>query len=122
MYGCIGTCKDFDFFKMHRKRAEIYSTEPRRDIDMRRYFEEGVKLVTDGLVNTGEMITHIYPLKRVQEAFVLRNDKSASNDAIHVMIACDSKAAEDIVLLNQAPLVRGAEAGAGEPSACGHRH
>ena len=28
-----GPCKDFDFFKMHRRRAEIYSTEPRRDID-----------------------------------------------------------------------------------------
>ena len=37
MYGCIGVCKKpLDFFKVHRKRLEIYSTEPRRDIDMRR--------------------------------------------------------------------------------------
>lgn len=52
MYGCIGTCKEFDFFKMHRRRVEIYSTEPRRDIDMRRYFEEGVRMVLDGVVNS----------------------------------------------------------------------
>ena len=30
-YGCIGPCRDFDFFKLHRKRASIFSTEPRRD-------------------------------------------------------------------------------------------
>jgi threonine dehydrogenase-like Zn-dependent dehydrogenase len=53
---------------------------------MRRYFEEGVNMVLDGTVNTSEMITHIYPLERIQEAFQLRNDKGASNDAIHVMI------------------------------------
>jgi threonine dehydrogenase-like Zn-dependent dehydrogenase len=88
MYGCIGTCKSFDFFKMHRKRAEIYSTEPRRDIDMRRYFEEGMRMVVEGLVNTSEMITHIYPLSHVQEAFDLRNDKSASTECIHVLIDC----------------------------------
>jgi L-iditol 2-dehydrogenase len=53
---------------------------------MRRYFEEGVNMVLDGTVNTSEMITHIYPLERVQEAFQLRNDKAAGNDAIHVLI------------------------------------
>ena len=84
--GCIGPCKNFDFFKAHRKRAEIYLTEPRRDIDMRRYFQEGVEMVLDGIVNTSEMITHIYPLERVQEAFQLRNDKSVGNEAIHVLI------------------------------------
>ena len=104
MYGCIGTCKDFDFFKMHRKRAEIYSTEPRRDIDMRRYFEEGVRMVLDGVVNTSEMITHIYPLSKVQEAFQLRNRQvehstgqqqnggagatGEEETAIHVLIDC----------------------------------
>ena len=51
-YGCIGTCKEFDFFKMHRRRVEIYSTEPRRDIDMRRYFQEGVNMALDGVVNS----------------------------------------------------------------------
>lgn len=84
--GCIGPCKNFDFFKAHRKRAEIYLTEPRRDVDMRRYFQEGVEMVLDGIVNTSEMITHIYPLERVQEAFQLRNDKSVGNEAIHVLI------------------------------------
>jgi threonine dehydrogenase-like Zn-dependent dehydrogenase len=53
MYGCIGTCEKFDFFKMHRKRAEIYSTEPRRDVDMRRFFEEGARMVCEGACATG---------------------------------------------------------------------
>jgi threonine dehydrogenase-like Zn-dependent dehydrogenase len=74
---------------MHRKRATIYSTEPRRDVDMRRWFEEGVNMVLDGTVNTSEMITHIYPLEKVQEAFQLRNDKGQGNDAIHVLIDCE---------------------------------
>jgi threonine dehydrogenase-like Zn-dependent dehydrogenase len=90
--GCIGPCKNFDFFKMHRKRASIFSTEPRRDIDMRRWFQEGVDMVTDGTVNTSEMITHIYPLERVQEAFQLRNNKDASCEAIHVLIDCERSA------------------------------
>ena len=94
MYGCIGTCRDFDFFKMHRKRAEIYSTEPRRDIDMRRYFEEGVRMVLDGVVNTGEMVSHILPLERVSDAFELRNNKSAGCDAIHVLIDCEAGATD----------------------------
>ena len=95
MYGCIGTAKEFDFFKMHRRRAEIYSTEPRRDIDMRRYFEEGVKMVLDGVVNTGEMITNIMPLERVSEAFDLRNNKSSGCDAIHVLIDCENGASDE---------------------------
>ena len=92
LYGCIGVCsKPFDFFKMHRKRCVILSTEPKRDVDMRRYFEEGVQYVMDGLVNTSEMVTHTFPLERVDEAFKLRNDKSASCDAIHVLIDCERK-------------------------------
>ena len=50
--GCIGTCKEIDFFKMHRRRVEIYSTEPRRDVDMRRFFQEGVQMAMDGTVNS----------------------------------------------------------------------
>jgi threonine dehydrogenase-like Zn-dependent dehydrogenase len=96
MYGCIGTCSSFDFFKMHRKRVEIYSTEPRRDVDMRKYFQEGITYVLDGLVNTSEMITHIYPINRVQDAFLLRNNKSKDIDAIHVLVDCQSKG-NDIV-------------------------
>lgn len=96
-YGCIGTCKEFDFFKFHRKRATIVATEPRRDIDMRRFFDDGVKMVLDGLVNTGEMVTHIYPLERVDEAFKLRNDKSEGNDAIHVLINCEAGAPNEII-------------------------
>jgi threonine dehydrogenase-like Zn-dependent dehydrogenase len=87
MYGCIGVCNQpFDFFKLHRKRAEIYSTEPRRDIDMRRYFQEGVQMVLDGLVNTSEMITDILPLEQIAEAFRLRDDKNSQ--AIHVLVDC----------------------------------
>ena len=33
------------------------------------------------------MITHVYPLELVQDAFLLRNDKAA--DAIHVLIDCE---------------------------------
>ncbi|MFP4352121.1 MAG: zinc-dependent alcohol dehydrogenase [Puniceicoccaceae bacterium] len=91
MYGCIGVChQPFDFFKMHRKRVDIFSTEPRSDIDMRRFFQESIQLVMDGLVNTHEMVTHTFPLERIQEAFDLRTDKSA--DAIHVMIDCERSA------------------------------
>ena len=90
MYGCIGTChKPFDFFKLHRKRGEILSTEPKRDVDMRRYFQRGVEWVLDGLLNTSEMITHTFPLEEIQKAFDLRNDQD--NDAIHVLIDCEKK-------------------------------
>ncbi|QCW99584.1 zinc-binding dehydrogenase [Aggregatimonas sangjinii] len=88
MYGCIGICnKPVDFFKVHRKRLEIYSTEPRSDIDMRNYFQKGMELFVDGLLNTSEMITHVFPLERVAEAFQLRNDKNAK-DVIHILIEC----------------------------------
>lgn len=89
MYGCIGTCKQpFDFFKLHRKRGEILSTEPRRDIDMRRFFDEGVRLVAGGLVNTSEFITHVVPLSRVAEAFEIRD--GYKDGAIHVIIDCEA--------------------------------
>lgn len=90
MYGCIGTCHEpVDFFKVHKKRLDIFSTEPKRDIDNRRYFDEGLKLVMDGLVNTKETITHIFPLEKVDEAFKTRNHHSG--DTIHVMIDCEVK-------------------------------
>jgi len=87
MYGCIGVCnKPIDFFKVHRKRLEIYSTEPRTDIDMRRYFDQSVRLVLDGLVNTSEMITDTLPLDRIDEAFKRREDET--NPSIHVLVKC----------------------------------
>jgi threonine dehydrogenase-like Zn-dependent dehydrogenase len=89
MYGCIGLCrKPFDFFKVHRKRLEIYSTEPRSDIDMRRYFQEGVQLLLDGLLNTREIVSKTVSLENIQEAFDLRSDHS--NDTIHVLVDCES--------------------------------
>ncbi|UOQ86925.1 zinc-dependent alcohol dehydrogenase [Gracilibacillus salinarum] len=89
MYGCIGTCHEpVDFFKIHKKRLDIFSTEPKRDIDNRRYFDEGLRLVLDGLVNTKEMITHVIPLKRIKDAFDLRNQHSG--DTLHVMIDCEN--------------------------------
>ncbi|WP_020533071.1 zinc-dependent alcohol dehydrogenase [Flexithrix dorotheae] len=88
MYGCIGPCTgEFDFFKMHKKRVDIFSTEPKRDIDMRRFWQEGLQLVQDGLVNTVEMVTHRYDLEEVAEAFKLRDDKNRES-AIHVLIDC----------------------------------
>jgi len=88
MYGCIGTChKPVDFFKVHKKRLDIFSTEPKRDIDNRRYFEEGLKLVLDGLINTEEMITDVVPLAEVDKAFKLRNEHKG--ETIHVMVDCE---------------------------------
>jgi threonine dehydrogenase-like Zn-dependent dehydrogenase len=90
MYGCIGTShKPIDFFKVHKKRLDILSTEPKRDIDNRRFFEEGMRLVSDGLINTKETITHIFPLEEIQEAFELRNTRSGNT--VHVMIDCEVK-------------------------------
>mgnify|MGYP005848205345 CR=1 FL=1 len=88
MYGCIGPCeKPFDFFKVHRKRTEILSTEPKRDIDMRRFFDEGLRLVEAGLVNTSEMITHVLGLSEIQKAFELR--EKHQKGVIHVIIDCE---------------------------------
>ena len=90
MYGCIGVCnKPIDFFKAHRKRLEFYLTEPRRDIDMRRFFQEGIQMVMDGMVNTSEMITDYYDLEHIDEAFKLRNDCPKGH--IHVVIDCERK-------------------------------
>ncbi len=88
MYGCIGVCnRPIDFFKVHRKRLEIYSTEPRRDIDMRRFFQEGIQLVLDGLVNTDEIITNEIPLSQIQEGFAMRD--LPQDGTIHVVIDCE---------------------------------
>lgn len=85
MYGGIGkTSQPVDYFAMHRKRTEILSTEPKRDIDMYRYFKEGISLVTDGLVRTHDYIDRIYPLESIQEAFEVRAE--STNDVIHVLI------------------------------------
>lgn len=85
LYGGIGKCNEpFDFFKVHRQRVEILSTEPKRDIDMYRYFKEGISLVKDGLIKTGEYIDKIFPLSKIQEAFEERDDKT--NDSIHIVI------------------------------------
>ena len=89
MYGCIETCsKPFDFYKVHYKRLTIHTTEPRRDIDMRRFFREGVQLVMDGLVNTAGILTHEVPLSRIDQALSLRDDQA--NDAIHVLVDCEA--------------------------------
>lgn len=89
MYGCIGVCNTpVDFLKVHRKRLDIFSTEPKRDIDMRRFYDEGIRLVLDGLVNTGEIVTHKVPLSRLDEAFALRDD--ARSEAIHVLVDCEA--------------------------------
>ena len=90
MYGCIGVCrKPIDFFKAHRKRLEFYLTEPRRDIDMRRYFQEGIQMVMDGMVNTSEMITNVFPLDKIDEAFALRNN--SPEGTVHIVIDCERK-------------------------------
>lgn len=88
MYGCIGVChQPLDFFKVHRRRLDILSTEPKRDIDMRRFFEEGVRMVLQGIIRTGEIITHEIPLSRIQEAFALRDNYLSG--AIGVLVNCE---------------------------------
>ena len=88
LYGCIGVCsKPVDFFKIHKKRLEIFSTEPRRDIDMRRYFQEGIQLILDGLVNTREFVLHKFKLEDIGEAFKIRDIGGAG--VIHVLIDCE---------------------------------
>jgi len=90
MYGAIGKCnKPIDFYKVHRKRIDIFSTEPKRDIDARRLWDEGIRLVTSGIVNTRDIITHVVEIEDVDHAFQLR-DRPA-NDVIHVVIACNRK-------------------------------
>lgn len=93
LYGGIGRCNEpFDFFKVHRQRVEILSTEPKRDIDMYRYFKEGISLVRDGLVKTGEYIDKIYPLAEIQAAFEERNDKT--KNSIHIVIDAEKQKKE----------------------------
>ena len=89
MYGCIGVCnKPFDFFKVHRRRVDILSTEPPRDIDMRRYFDESVSMLLDGMVNTKEIVSEKVPLSEIDRAFRLRDDQD--NEVIHVLVDCES--------------------------------
>ncbi|MFW5844625.1 MAG: zinc-dependent alcohol dehydrogenase [Planctomycetota bacterium] len=90
MYGCIGMCrKPLDFFVVHRKRLEILSTEPRRDIDMRRYFAESLRMVCDGTVDTLGTITDHFPLGRIDEAFALRDADRSGH--IHVLVQCSTE-------------------------------
>ena len=89
MYVRIETCdRPFDFYKVHYKRLTIHTTEPRRDIDMWRFFQEGVQLVMDGLVNTAGILTHEVPLSRIDQALALRDDQA--NDAIHMLVDCEA--------------------------------
>lgn len=90
MYGGIGkTSKTVDFFKMHKKRIDILTTEPKRDVDNHKLFREGRDMVVNGLINTERTVTHTFPLSKVDEAFAMR-DKT-SGEVIHVMIDCDTK-------------------------------
>lgn len=89
MYGGIGkTSKTIDFFKMHRRRVDILTTEPKRDIDNHRLLREGRDMVLNGLINTERTVTNIFPLSQIARAFKLRNHTQA--DVIHVMIDCDA--------------------------------
>ncbi|WP_057777095.1 zinc-dependent alcohol dehydrogenase [Paucilactobacillus vaccinostercus] len=89
MYGGIGkTSKTIDFFKMHRRRVDILTTEPKRDVDNHDLFRRGRDMVINGLINTEKTVTNIFPLSKIGEAFSLRNQ--TRGDVIHVMIDCDS--------------------------------
>lgn len=89
MYGGIGkTTKPMDFFKMHRRRVDIYTTEPKRDVDNHRLFREGRDMVVNGLINTERTVTNIFPLSQIDKAFALRNQ--TRGDVIHIMIDSDS--------------------------------
>ncbi len=88
MYGGIGkTSKTMDFFKMHRRRVDILTTEPKRDVDNHKLLRQGRDMVVNGLINTEKSVTNVFPLAKIAEAFDLRNQTRA--DVIHVMIDCD---------------------------------
>ena len=74
------------------KRAVVQSRlaprEPKQDVDMRRYFTEGARLVTEGAINTSDLVTHKVPLSQIAKAFDLK--KEPSGDVIHVMVDCQS--------------------------------
>jgi L-iditol 2-dehydrogenase len=90
MYGALGQCtKPIDFFKVYHKRIDIFSTEPKRDIDTLRFLDEGMRMVTSGLVNTRDLITHVIEIEDIDHAFLLRD--KPNNDVIHVVIACNRK-------------------------------
>ena len=57
---------------------------------MRRFFEEGVQMVLDGMVNTSEMITNVFPLEEIDQAFALRNN--SPEGTIHIVIDCEREA------------------------------
>lgn len=73
---------------MHRKRVDLLTTEPKRDIDNHRLFREGRDMVVNGLINTERTVTNIFPLSQIDQAFELRNNTQAN--VIHVMIDCDT--------------------------------
>ena len=54
---------------------------------MRRFFNEGIEMVKDGLVNTSEFVTHILGLSEIDKGFEIRN--KGGKDTIHVLIDCD---------------------------------
>lgn len=81
---------DLQYAAIPEKRVDILSTEPKSNMDMRRFWNEGLQLVKDGLVNTVEMVTHRFPLSKIGEAFQLRN-KSKEGGSIHVLIDCSAE-------------------------------
>ena len=89
LYGCIGICnKPVDFFKVHRRRIDILSTEPKRDVDNRRFYDEGVRLVAEGLINTSEIVDAVIPLSEIDRGFQMRN--AETEEFIHVLIDCEA--------------------------------
>jgi len=87
MYGGLSPAsRPVDYFRVHRRRLDIYSTEPKTDADMRRYFETASALVSAGDIRVADMITHRIGLDEIDRAFELK--RKPSGDVIHVMIDC----------------------------------
>lgn len=73
-------------------------------------------MVLDGIVNTSEMVTHVFPLSRVQEAFQLRN---AQVDAHTGKGPSGSGADADTSSSTSAATAPGSQSAATAPSASG---
>jgi L-iditol 2-dehydrogenase len=89
LYGSIGPCDGFDFFRVHEKAVTIVKefNEQHSVIETRRLWREAVNLIADGLVNVARLRTHVFPLDKVPEAMELR--ATPRPDVIHVVVEND---------------------------------
>ena len=65
-------------------KDQFFGTEI--EIDVYKRQEETLRLIAEGKINTGPLITHTYPLSRIEEAYELFENKR--NGVIKVAVEC----------------------------------